>query len=179
MKTYIIDFYFTKSEYQDHSSINITIQMKIKIIIVLKSNALAVFHSHWSNFAAMKPLLFLIGSTDQLDAFCGTVSQLFEFWLNASFRPPGKQKTANFCALLWCVCQNLVTKCHDCDVFFVSWGVTRCVFFALFYCCCYFSVAAAALLFFCYYYCCCCCCAAAIFLLLLLLILFFWCCCCC
>ena len=53
--------------------------MKIKIIIVLKSNALAVFHSHWSNFAAMKPLLFLIGYTDQLDAFCGTVSQLFEF----------------------------------------------------------------------------------------------------
>ena len=79
MKTYIIDFYSTKSEYQDHSSINITIQMKIKIIIVLKSNAFAVFHSHWSNFAAMKPLLFLIGSTDQLDAFCDTVSQLFEF----------------------------------------------------------------------------------------------------
>ena len=74
-----MNFHLIKSEYQDHSSTNITVQMKIKIIITLKSNALAVFHSHWSNFAAMKPLLFLIGSADQLDTFCGTVSRLFEF----------------------------------------------------------------------------------------------------
>ena len=131
--------------------------MEKKIFFVSKVNAPPVFNSHWCNFADMKPLLFLIGSTDQLDTFCGTVSQLFEFWLNTSFRPPGKQKTANFCALLWCVCQNLVAKCHDCDVFFVSWGVTRCVFFALFYCCCYFSVTAVA---------------DIIFLMLLLLLIF-------
>ena len=69
-----MNFYLIKSVYQDPYSINITVQMKIKIFIVLKSNAIAVFHSHWNNFAAMKPLLFLIDSSDQLDAFCDTVS---------------------------------------------------------------------------------------------------------
>ena len=116
-----------KSEYQDHSSTNITVQMKIKIIIALKSNALAVFHSHWSNFAAMKPLLFLIGSADQLDVFCPTVSRSFEFWLNVSFRPRGKQKTASFCDLLCVWVQNLVATYDDCGALFVLWCVLCCV----------------------------------------------------
>ena len=53
--------------------------MKNKIIYMLKVNVLTVFHSHWCNFADMKPLLFFIGSTDQLDKFCPTVSRLFVF----------------------------------------------------------------------------------------------------
>ena len=62
----------------------------------MKVNALAVFHSHWCNFAAMKPLIFLIGSTDQLDRFGRTVSRAFQLRLNASYRPRGRQKSANF-----------------------------------------------------------------------------------
>ena len=135
--------------------------MKIKIIIVLKSNALAVFHSHWSNFAAMKPLLFLIGSTDQLDAFCGTVSQLFEFWLNVSFRPPGKQKTANFCALLECV-----------KTWWPSVTTVTCFLcLEVWHDVCVFALYLLLLLLF---FCCCCC--SAIFLLLLLLLLLLLCC---
>ena len=109
-----MNFHSTKSEYTNYHSMNSYVRMKNKIIYVLKLNALAVFNSHWRNFAAMKPLLFLIGSTDQLDVFCPTVSRPFEFWLNASFRPRGKQKTASFCALLCVWAQNLVTTYDDC-----------------------------------------------------------------
>ena len=72
-----------------------------------KVNASPVFNSHWCNFADMKPLLFLIGSTDQLDTDVPTVLRLFNFWLNASFRPRGKRKTTNTCALL-CVWEGKV-----------------------------------------------------------------------
>ena len=55
-------------------------------------NSLAVFHSHWRCVADTNLLLFLIGSTDQLDRFCPTVSRVFDFWLNDSLRPRVKQK---------------------------------------------------------------------------------------
>ena len=55
-------------------------------------NALAVFHSHWFSFSVMKPVPFLIGSIDQLNTFCPTVLWVSQFWLNASFRPPGRQQ---------------------------------------------------------------------------------------
>ena len=116
-------FHSVQSEHINYHSINSYVRMKNKIIYVLKLNALAVFNSHWRNFAAMKPLLFLIGSTDQLDVFCPTVSQPFEFWLNASFRPRGKQKTASFCALLCVWAQNLVATYDDCDALFALWCV--------------------------------------------------------
>ena len=66
--------------------------MKIQIIITLKINSLAVFHSHWICVADTNLFLFLIGSTRQLDRFCRTVSRVFDFWLNDSLRPRGKQK---------------------------------------------------------------------------------------
>ena len=141
----IMYFHSVQSEHINYHSINSYVRMKNKIIYVLKLNALAVFNSHWRNFAAMKPLLFLIGYADQLDVFCPTVSQPFEFWLNASFRPRGKQKTANFCALLcvWgsklgdhvrrlrCTFCALVciVVCDVCDI--------MCVFFALLFCVCF------------------------------------------
>ena len=138
-------FHSVQSEHVNYHSINSYVRMKNKIIYVLKLNALAVFNSHWRNFAAMKPLLFLIGSADQLDVFCPTVSQPFEFWLNASFRPRGKQKTASFCALLCVWTQNLVATYDDCDALFVLWCVLWCamcvifctLFFALIFSVCF------------------------------------------
>ena len=119
-------FHSVQSEHINYHSINSYVRMKNKIIYVLKLNALAVFNSHWRNFAAMKPLLFLIGYADQLDVFCPTVSRPFEFWLNASFRPRGKQKTASFCALLCVWAQNLVATYDDCGALFVLWCVLWC-----------------------------------------------------
>ena len=114
-------------------------------------NSLVVFYSHWYNFAYLKPLLFFIGSTDQLDRFCPTVSRLFGFWLNASSRPRGKQKTWSFCD---CVSQNLVAECGDRGVFllllllllsFVVVFDLLLTFAAGTFCCCYCV----------YYYCIC------------------------
>ena len=74
-----MNFYPSKSEFLNYHSINSYVSMKNKIFFMLKVNALAVFNSHWCNFADMKLLIFLIGSTDQLDTFCPTVSRLFGF----------------------------------------------------------------------------------------------------
>ena len=84
-----VNFYSNKSENPNYHSMIHAVRIKIRKFSTLKENYLAVFNSHWSNFAVMKPLLFLIDSTDQSDRFCPTVSRLFEFWLNVSFRPWG------------------------------------------------------------------------------------------
>ena len=131
-----------KSEHQYDSSINNESQKKIKIIIVLKMNALAVFHSHWSCVADTNLLLFLIGSTDQWDRFCPTVSRVFGFWLNASLRPRGKQKNCKTFVFFRVWDENLVAARGDYDVLFVLqcvlWCVMRCdgiySFFALLFC---------------------------------------------
>ena len=87
-----------------------------------KTYSLAVFNSHWCCVADTNLLLFLIGSTDQLDRFCRTVSRLFGFWLNASLRPRGKQKPVKNCPFV-CGRENLVAARGDYDGLFVL----RCV----------------------------------------------------
>ena len=103
--------------------------MKVKIFIILKSNALAVFHSHWSNFVAVKPIHFLIDSTDWLDAvFCDTVSRLFEFWLNDDFHPRDKQKQKDkfWCSFLLCGVKTWWPSVTTVTCFFVLWWVMWC-----------------------------------------------------
>ena len=130
LKIYIMNFQSIKSEHPYHSSINNESWKKIKIIIVLKMNSLAVFHSHWRCVAAPNLLLFLIGSTDQLDVFCPTVSRVFDFWLNDSLRPRGKQKLAKLLCFFRVWDQNLVAARGDYDVLVVLqcvlWCVMRC-----------------------------------------------------
>ena len=60
--------------------------MKNKIIFMLKANTLTVFHSHWYNFADMKPLIFVIGSVLK------TVSKT-TFGIFTERQPRGKQKS--------------------------------------------------------------------------------------
>ena len=89
-------------------------------------NSLAVFHSHWRCVADTNLLLFLIGSTDQLDRFCKTVSRVFVFWLNASLRPRGKQKNSKLLCFFRVREENLVAARGDCGVLFMLWWMMRC-----------------------------------------------------
>mgnify|MGYP006963456566 CR=1 FL=1 len=89
-------------------------------------NSLAVFHSHWRCVADTNLPLFLIGSTDQLDRFCPTVSRGFDFWLNDSLRPRGKQKLSKLLCFFRVWDENLVAAPGDCGVFFMMWYVMWC-----------------------------------------------------
>ena len=115
-----------KSEIQNIQSENFYVHKKIKIIFKGKMNPQMLFHSDWFGFGDTKLLISVTESTDQSTMHYPTVSRPFEFWLNASFRPRGKQKTASFCALLCVWAQNLVATYDDCDALFVLWCVLWC-----------------------------------------------------
>ena len=104
LKIDILYFQSIKSEYHNYHSINSDVRMENIIFFMLKMNTLAVFHSHWFNFSDMKPLIFLIDSTDQSDTFCPTVSRPFELRLNASFRFTGQRNFGNLVTACVSIC---------------------------------------------------------------------------
>ena len=103
--------------------------VKIKIIIVLKVNVFDVFmsHPHWCNFADMNHYFFLISSTDQLDGFCPTVSQLVVLCVRAE----------NLVAWFWCVvcCRGVWCDTMWCALFLICCSVSFFVIPCVVMCC--------------------------------------------